>query len=531
MATDAQIKRIKYLRGNGLSQKDIADDVSLSPQMVSVILKQLANEFNESKPVRIIVTKGFEPKDTVIEFDTQDFENFRESETIYGTEKSIFEIRQGLVHKTSFNDLVPVEFYPQIADLLTKFQLPEMLYQKKEIKHEFQMRLENRFGNFYRKKYQHKPGMTWLAQYYIEPEGIDLRSVGDVVFIELCNIMADYSHSVLQKLSDGYLEDMPDEDQVQLIRFHMEKEAKFDDNKKWEHEYLESNWDKYPFLIGMILGEGELKKRYNEDAEIMVRQDFMSFLSDVLSSISLSVDDLQKALNYNTLDVDLIQKFETTGAKTIEVLQEIEQRGVSNVEELKASYAAFNNRKIVLSEYPSIGKETTRSIKKLKEAVKRGDIDDALLHAFARFESKAKILWNENRILRPILSKADVQISVRPGEDPDAKILVDLFSHGLSDVQELRKFCNEARIIRNEILHEDKISNKLVTRHVLDILQLTELIIQKLEDNNINFKQRLLDKGESENEDLIFDGENCPKCGMEWEGHAMCEWCGWELKE
>ena len=156
MATDEQIKRIKYLRGNGLSQKDIAGDVNLSPQMVSVILKQLANEFHESKPVRIIVTKGFEPKDTVIEFDTQDFENFRESETIYGTEKSIFEIRQGLVHKTSFNDLVPVEFYPQIADLLTKFQLPEMLYQKKEIKHEFQMRLENRFGNFYRKKYQHK---------------------------------------------------------------------------------------------------------------------------------------------------------------------------------------------------------------------------------------------------------------------------------------------------------------------------------------------------------------------------------------
>ena len=121
MATDDQIKRIKYLRGNGLSQKDIAGDVNLSPQMVSVILKQLANEFNESKPVRIIVTKGFEPKDTVIEFDTHDFEGFRESETIYGTEKSIYEIRQGLVHKTSFNDLVPIEYYPQIVDLLTKF--------------------------------------------------------------------------------------------------------------------------------------------------------------------------------------------------------------------------------------------------------------------------------------------------------------------------------------------------------------------------------------------------------------------------
>lgn len=531
MATDDQIKRIKYLRGNGLSQKDIAGDVNLSPQMVSVILKQLANEFNESKPVRIIVTKGFEPKDTVIEFDTQDFENFRESETIYGTEKSIYEIRQGLVHKTSFNDLVPIEYYPQIADLLTKFQLPEMLYQKKKIKHEFQIRLENRFGNFYRKKYQHKPGMTWLAHYYIEPEGIDPRSVGDVVFIEICNTIADHVISLLEKLNDGYLENMPDNDQVQLIRYHMERDAKFDDYKKWENEYLVANWDKYPFLIGMILGEGELKKRYNEDTEIMVRQDFMSFLSDVLSSISLSVDDLQKALNYNTLDVDLIQKFETTGAETIEVLQEIEERGVSNVEELKASYAAFNNRKIVLSEYPSIGKETTRSIKKLKEAVKRGDIDDALLHAFSRFESKAKLLWNENRILRPILSKVELPISVRSEEEPDAKVLVDLFSHGLSDDHELRKFCNQARIIRNEMLHEDKVSKKLVTRHVLDMLKLTELIIQKLQEHDINFKQRLLDKGDSGDVVLDFDGENCPNCGMEWEGYAMCEWCSWELKE
>ena len=30
MATEQQIDRIKYLRGNGLSQKDIADDVGLS---------------------------------------------------------------------------------------------------------------------------------------------------------------------------------------------------------------------------------------------------------------------------------------------------------------------------------------------------------------------------------------------------------------------------------------------------------------------------------------------------------------------
>ena len=68
------------------------------------------------------------------------------------------------------------------------------------------------------------------------------------------------------------------------------------------------------------------------------------------------MDDLQKALNYNTLDVDLIQKFETTGAKTIEVLQEIEERGVSNVEELKASYAATTGKSCSASIRPSVKK-------------------------------------------------------------------------------------------------------------------------------------------------------------------------------
>ena len=136
-------------------------------------------------------------------------------------------------------------------------------------------------------------------------------------------------------------------------------------------------------------------------------------------------------------------------------------------------------------------------------------------------------LWNENRILRPILSKVELPISVGSEEEPDAKVLVDLFSHGLSDDHELRKFCNQARIIRNEMLHEDRFL-KNAHRHVLDMLNLTESIIQKLQEHDINFKQRLLDKGDSENVVLDFEGENCPNCGMEWEGYAMCEWCSWD---
>ena len=137
MASQKQIERIKYLRSNGLSQKDIAEDVGLSPQMVSVVLKKLAEEFVEHKPVKIIVAKGFEPKDTVIEFNTMDFENFREAETLYGTNTSVFEMRSGVVHKTSFPGCCPVKFYPMVADLLPLHELPETLFVKEELHADF----------------------------------------------------------------------------------------------------------------------------------------------------------------------------------------------------------------------------------------------------------------------------------------------------------------------------------------------------------------------------------------------------------
>ena len=118
MATDKQVNRIKYLRGNGLSQKEIANDVGLSPQMVSVVLKQLSAQFNESKPVRVVSVLNFKPKETVIEFPPAEFENIRESETLYGSHNSLYEMRNGIVHQTTLPDIIPVEIYPQVADML-----------------------------------------------------------------------------------------------------------------------------------------------------------------------------------------------------------------------------------------------------------------------------------------------------------------------------------------------------------------------------------------------------------------------------
>ena len=151
MATKEQIERIKYLRGNGLSQKEIADDVSLSPQMISVVLKKLASEFQESKPVKLINAVGFEPKDTVIEFTTKDFENYRESDTLYSTSSSVFEMRPGIVHKTTFPEVVPIDTYPALADLLPIYNLPTKLFQSKNLKSQFISKLESKARDGYLK--------------------------------------------------------------------------------------------------------------------------------------------------------------------------------------------------------------------------------------------------------------------------------------------------------------------------------------------------------------------------------------------
>ena len=83
MASEETVARISHLRGRGYTQKEIAEDVGLSPQMVSVILKQLREQSNQAKPVQVVVTQNLEPKDTVIEFTPAEFERLRQEQTIY----------------------------------------------------------------------------------------------------------------------------------------------------------------------------------------------------------------------------------------------------------------------------------------------------------------------------------------------------------------------------------------------------------------------------------------------------------------
>ena len=118
MASEETVARISHLRGRGYTQKEIAEDVGLSPQMVSVILKQLREQSNQAKPVQVVVTQNLEPKDTVIEFTPSEFERLRQEQTIYAVDQKLYEIRPNLVHATTLPPTIPASRYAEIADIV-----------------------------------------------------------------------------------------------------------------------------------------------------------------------------------------------------------------------------------------------------------------------------------------------------------------------------------------------------------------------------------------------------------------------------
>ena len=571
MASQKQIERIKYLRSNGLSQKDIAEDVGLSPQMVSVVLKKLAEEFVEHKPVKIIVAKGFEPKDTVIEFNTMDFENFREAETLYGTNTSVFEMRSGVVHKTSFPESCPVKFYPMVADLLPLHELPETLFVKEELHADFVNKTTNDIG--LKPNQNHSKAVGLIQEYYVKPTGIvPVQETYAKVIFPLAKLVSEHLSEQLDDLNQTFLQMMPDKtDSSESIRYHMENQMLpeiMDSGRggtqfrysEFEKNYLQSMANKYPFLIDWLYKRNVDVEQFKLDIE----GHFQDLFFEAISNVFLKAEDLKHVFEFGTVDKETIEKYLHTGARSPEQLEAIQEHGVANLDELEAAKIAFNDKPINLNEYKFFAKESGRLLDKVRRAVERNEIDDALIHAFVRFEKKAMELWEHqyvrhddsklpnrgwkdaddiieriiqsnlsyNQHLNHILESESyepsreelalfggnlrneqgrslnfhqvlrgnllppghevlycrnlIRVKIEPhlasigrnkGTDPTAEVLISILAPCLSEDGELHEFCEQARIIRNKLMHDDQMPSNLVTRHVRAILELTELVI------------------------------------------------------
>jgi len=575
MATDEQIARISYLRGNGLSQKDIAEDVGLSSQMISVILKKQAETFNEKKPIRMIQTSGFEPKETVIEFPPTEFERFRESEILYEDGCDVFEIRNGLVHKTSFSIEIPPSIYPEIADVIEQYGLPETLLDVAKMREHFTNLLKAwRFKDL--------AGMM-MQQHYEFPEEFDRNSREIRENIQrIVGLIANELEHQTSELVAGFLVDMPPKSQkANLIRYQAEhslmKEVKIYKQMlhiwyDFEIDYLISRKFDFPMLTFYILmrtpKSTDLETIFDE-AEIDIEQHFTKLLNFVLHSININLKQLDLVWKHNTFDPEILGKFADTGAPDVESLEEIERAGVENFEELKDAKKVFNSAPIDCAEFKHLSADDGRQANKIRKAIERGDIDDALTAAWTRFEVHARELWGQryfaemdfrggnsrwnkggdliekiiasniknNAHFRHIIttenyapSKEEINLlgerwaPDRNGalgilmkginrrrshqtrstnrEDycrellfltmslPNRRDNVDSINSSnfanvlapyLSDNDEHHFYLDQARIIRNDIIHNGVEPKNLLTRHVRVILEITELIIDKLE--------------------------------------------------
>ena len=553
-------------------KKTLLKDVGLSPQMVSVVLKKLAEEFVEHKPVKIIVAKGFEPKDTVIEFNTMDFENFREAETLYGTNTSVFEMRSGVVHKTSFPECCPVKFYPMVADLLPLHELPETLFVKEELHADFVNKTTNDIG--LKPNQNHSKAVGLIQEYYVKPTGIvPVQETYAKVIFPLAKLVSEHLSEQLDDLNQTFLQMMPDKtDSSESIRYHMENQMlpeimdsgrggtqfRYSD---FEKNYLQSMANKYPFLIDMAV-QTSTWTRSNSNSMSKVISKICSLKQSQVFSWKQKTSSM--CLNMAPWIKKLLRSISTQAQGSPEQLEAIQEHGVANLDELEAAKVAFNEKPIELKDYKFFAKESGRLSDKVRRAVERNEIDDALIHAFVRFEKKAMELWEHqyvrhddsklpnrgwkdaddiieriiqsnlsyNQHLNHILESESYQPSreelalfggnlrneqgrslnfhqvlrgnlLRPGHevlycrnlirvkiephlasigrnkgtDPTAEVLISILAPCLSEDGELHEFCEQARIIRNKLMHDDQMPSNLVTRHVRAILELTELVI------------------------------------------------------
>jgi len=648
MATDEQIARISYLRGNGLSQKDIAEDVGLSSQMISVILKKQAEIFNEKKPIRMIQTSGFEPKETVIEFPPTEFERFRESEILYEDSCDVFEIRNGLVHKTSFPIEIPPSIYPEIADVIEQYGLPETLLDVAIMREHF-----TNLSKAWR--FKDLAGMM-MQRHYEFPEEFDKNSREIRENIQrIVGLIANELERQTSELVAGFCIDMPPISQkAKLIRYQSEHSLmKFEDKltlintvtkmlhiwTDFELDYLISRKFDFPMLTFYILmrtpKSTDLETIF-EEAEIDIEQHFTKLLNFVLHSININLKQLYLVWKHNTFDPEILGKFADTGAPDAESLEEIERAGVENFEELKDAKKVFNSAPIDCAEFKHLSADDGRQANKIRKAIERGDIDDALTAAWTRFEVHARELWGQryfadmdfrsgnsrwnkggdliekiiasniknNAHFRHIISTENYvpskeekslfgdrwapdrngalgilmnvnginrrrshQTRSTNREDycrellfltmslPNRKNVESINSSNfanvlapyLSDNDEHHFYLDQARIIRNDIIHNGVEPKNLLTRHVRVILEITELIIDKF----LSLKKLLLAAGkkasgdsiqstvkenDGSQEPLAFssdeikkarDTKTCVSCGKEWEDFDTCDWCGY----
>ena len=94
------LNKMLEMRGRNMTYKQIAEALDVSVSLVGKELKEVRD--NPEMSINFIRLTDFETGQTILSFSAEDFEKYRNSNTLYYLGLKLFEIKDGLIHSTDF---------------------------------------------------------------------------------------------------------------------------------------------------------------------------------------------------------------------------------------------------------------------------------------------------------------------------------------------------------------------------------------------------------------------------------------------
>jgi hypothetical protein len=486
MVTQAQIERIKHLRSQGWTQKRIAEDplVNMSHQNVAVILKKESEKEVSLSNIKIIHATGFQPKDTVISFEPTEFENLRINDELYATGQDLFELRGGIIHKTTLPPEIETTIYPDIADIISITPHFTYLPDRKLLIEKIRGRRITP-GKYLMKFFLHSRDVICAPLIKLQEkkeDGIKLTEEDHLIqqqITESFEMFFSIITPLLPKIDDEYFEQQieefysgmpPIEEKTKLIKYVAENGLTNENVKKSMDSIIHRHRD---------------VRSEEYDFEIVIR---------AFSSIGISEENIDDCIKFCTTDLSEVDVMKSSSAPTIELMKEMDAEGFTTWSDYQNYLDDFINSTtpIKVDLFENLSSEKSKYPLKIIDAIERDDLDAALTNAWTRFEEYANRLFKEMYLRQTTASKSQnygrvpfqkqtILDELLP--EPENATMGDLIDAVLPEISKENRtqIIYEARSLRNAEQHHGESEYTLNFHHVKAVLEVTEKIIVTLQ--------------------------------------------------
>ena len=480
MATKEQIDRIVQLRGQGWTQAQIAEEVDMSPQAVSYQLKKRRESPMPITTVKMIHASGFEPKDTVITFEPKDFENFRENDNIYVTGQDLFEMRSGVIHKTTLPQEIPPSVYPEIHDIVSAGRDFTFLPDREEILDEWKKEVEGWARPVYGSRWGRLIKSIILPFYFNYGErneaflkGLSTRqSTVNEMDGMLRTRMAAMFDAQIPEFMDSFHPTMPPAHEIgKLIRYVADNNLSEKDILLENHAISKAEeGGLFEIIAAFKTGNAGLEGLESARHEIWVQ----TFLG-----LGIEESDIEICMKHFTIDPDVVKLLRTSGAPDIESLKLMDSQGFKEWNAFLDHQHALDTAPIVIDSFSDLSSKESKYNSKILDALERENVEDALTASWTRFEIHARAMVNSGKF-RITDSNGMKYGREKLEEQFKAQELVDAVLPHVNATEKEVDIMDEARRIRNSELHGEDIDLPLLMKHVRVVLEITERAIEAL---------------------------------------------------